>query len=247
MNNGILTGCDENQEWFLKWWWENYSRFNSAPVAFFDFGMSESAKLYCKSKGAVIDCTHFDFPFASQKEIPKLKWKMWERVYPGNIWKTREATLKKTLSLVRTPFTKSIWVDLDAKIQGDLTPLFTACEKEKGFAIAKAHPSYIRSGTIAGLYLPDQEVYNTGVFSFLHSSPILKRWIENLRLKNQEFMADEDLLLHTLYTEKLTVTELSRKYNWPIYHPSEEKPVILHYLGALGKERIFQECFAFNN
>ncbi len=57
--DGILTGCDQNQEWMLKWWWENYTACNQFPVTFVDFGMTASAKKWCEKHGTV---TSFALP-----------------------------------------------------------------------------------------------------------------------------------------------------------------------------------------
>ena len=55
--DGILIGSDEHLEWAIPWWWENYSRFNSFPVAFADFGMSEAMRAWCRERGELIDLT----------------------------------------------------------------------------------------------------------------------------------------------------------------------------------------------
>lgn len=51
---GVITGCNQNHEWLLKGWWHHFSKHNTLPVAFVDFGMSASAKAWCEKKGQVI-------------------------------------------------------------------------------------------------------------------------------------------------------------------------------------------------
>jgi len=48
--NGLITGCDETHEWMLPTWWKHYSKRNSSPVSFIDFGMSKSAKKMVPNK-----------------------------------------------------------------------------------------------------------------------------------------------------------------------------------------------------
>ena len=48
---GIIVASDMQQEWLLPWWWEHYTRFNSFPVAFIDFGMSKERENGVKSEG----------------------------------------------------------------------------------------------------------------------------------------------------------------------------------------------------
>jgi len=54
VKKGVLTGCNAEQEWMLKWWWGNYSKQNNYPVTFCDFGMSLGARKWCETKGNVL-------------------------------------------------------------------------------------------------------------------------------------------------------------------------------------------------
>lgn len=54
MMKGILVGCDQNQEWLLSWWWDQYSAHNSYPVVFVDFGMSKTGVAWCNERGTCI-------------------------------------------------------------------------------------------------------------------------------------------------------------------------------------------------
>ena len=39
----FITGCDENCEWQLPWFLENYFKHNDTPLAFMDFGITAEA------------------------------------------------------------------------------------------------------------------------------------------------------------------------------------------------------------
>lgn len=43
LNKAFITGCDENCEWQLPWFLENYFEFNETPLIFMDFGITAEA------------------------------------------------------------------------------------------------------------------------------------------------------------------------------------------------------------
>ena len=92
---GILTGCNANHEWMLKWWWSNYKQSNAYPVTFVDFGMSVGAKSWCEQRGAVLSIP---------KRIPLIP--------PKNASSyasiKRPIWLSKPEALLRSPYQKTI-------------------------------------------------------------------------------------------------------------------------------------------
>ena len=70
--DGIVVGADLTQEWLLPWWWSHYSRFNSLPVAFIDFGMSDEMKKWCQERGELIPLPVADIFVAKRKRIESL-------------------------------------------------------------------------------------------------------------------------------------------------------------------------------
>ena len=86
MTEGVITGCNENHEWLLKTWWHYYTKSNSYPVTFMDFGMSKSARIWCEKRAPVIS---IPLPkTASKEEVDPQKAKIWETVY-NNPWPGR--------------------------------------------------------------------------------------------------------------------------------------------------------------
>jgi hypothetical protein len=56
--DGVIVGCDAEQEWMLTWWWMHYRLHNDYPVTFFNFGnLSPEAENWCRKKGALVDLT----------------------------------------------------------------------------------------------------------------------------------------------------------------------------------------------
>ena len=100
---GIIVGCDKAQEWLLPWWWQHYSKLNSYPVAFADFGMTEKAIAWVSERGRYIK-----LPAAAPlKEVSPERPEFRERTQ-----EKRGAWFKKPLACLYSPFPESLWIDL---------------------------------------------------------------------------------------------------------------------------------------
>lgn len=235
---GILTGCDQNQEWMLPSWWKLYEKTNSLPVTFIDFGMTKSARLWCEKKGTVIEFQIGSSYLKQKEDIPPITAKFWERICAGNLWESRPAWFSKPFALLQSPYYQSLWVDLDTHIKKDLYSLFSTIDSD--FAIAPTSERYKKFSQIVGLHLANEKTYNTGVILFKKDSPVLSKWAENTLHRNGEFLGDENVLNRLLYEEKISVTLLSRLYNWPHFEEDNPDAAIIHFQGAAGKQQQLQ-------
>lgn len=240
VDQGILTGCDINHEWMLKWWWNHYVKGNDYPVAFCDFGMSKSARLWCESKGTVL-------PFSLSKtllqKIDSSQKKSWENLHPDDIWKARSIWFKKPLHLLATPFQNTIWIDVDCEVKQSLSSLFSLLKKSQNdFAVCQDVPRGISSRREKGLLHADKNAFLTGVIAYTKQSVTLKKWAENCVKRNEQFFSEQDALNRTIYEEKFKLTLLSSRFN---YAPCTDCPlpddlVIYHHPFIAGKNHILQ-------
>ena len=225
--DGIVIATDSTQEWFLKWWWENYSKHNSYPVTFFDIGMSQSARNWCENKGSI---RSFSFPegwIANKETIESHLIQEWEEKYQGNVWEGRKQWFCKPYVLLQSPYDRTIWIDLDCEVRGSLTPLFDYCNDKDGFSILK-------------LKLDDSSFYSAGVVVSKHGSPVVTKWAENIYKDNAQHFGEENVLIETLEQEKFQITPYSLIYNWPTFIPQDAKTVIRHHMGGYGKTHILR-------
>lgn len=212
--NGIVVGSDDRQEWLLPWWWENYRKHNSFPVAFVDFGLSEKMKEWCRERGEWIRLRIADIFVKDKEEIESSRAEEWERTYGEGFWYSRKTWFKKPLACLQSPFKKSIWIDTDCEVLGKIEGMF----EQEGFAIAKDQ-------TCKG--------YNSGVMVFQRNDPIVQEWADLSFEKNGEFRGDQDLLSEILAGKM--IAELPPIYNWNVGYGENRKALIYHWLGDRGK------------
>ncbi len=234
ITRGVLVAANFEQEWMLKWWYNHYTILNDYPICFADFGMSRSALNWCQSKGVVIP-VHTTF---SPKMISDKQQKHFEKMYYGDVLEGRKAWFLKPFAMKKSPFEKTIWIDLDCEVKSNLKEVFTYADKPPHFSVARdlktSEQMHTHLNTIPGC----TKYYNSGVISFQRSSPILKKWIENIPLHFETYLSDQEVLSHTIYEEGFKVTELPKKYNYLSGFEEIENPSIIHYATRYGKDHI---------
>jgi hypothetical protein len=194
---GIIVGCDLFQEWLLPWWWENYRRHNRYPIAFFDFGLSERMKAWCRERGEFIKLP--GILIKDREEVPPALVHEWESLYGDAFWNCREAWFKKPLACLGSPFERSVWLDLDCEVLGPLAFLFQACLHPSGLALAKDQTA---------------ATYNSGVIAFQNGCSLVEEWADQSVEKADAFRGDQDLLSHIIADKKASICELPSTYNW---------------------------------
>lgn len=239
MNKGILTGCNEAHEWMLKWWWTHYTKHNDYPVAFCDFGMSKSARLWCEQKGTVLTPKRHNF----MKQPDSTLVSKWKNLHPDDTTTQRPIWFYKPLLLDATPFDQTIWIDVDAEVKQSLASLFDILNQtQNGFAACEDVPRGISLRREQGLLHADENAYLAGVIAFTKSSPILKKWVKTCINRNHLFFSEQDALNRTLFEENLSITTLPSRFNYaPCTDcPLPENLVIYHHPFSHGKKNILE-------
>lgn len=219
---GIIVACDAQQEWLLSWWWDRYSTYNAFPVAFFDLGMSEEAKAWCKKRGRHI-ILGLDGSFVKPKErISPQLIREWEAFYGPTLWTSRPNWFRKPFICLQTPFQQTIWFDLDCEILGSIDSIFTS-----------ASLAMVREPR----FLPDVR-YNGGVICFTRGIKILEQWAETALNENERYWGDDPLLSALIAQMQWKVLELDPIYNWRLAQGVNTNAVIHHWVGSAGKAYI---------
>jgi hypothetical protein len=227
---GVLCGAERTQEWLLPWWWSRYREHNDFPVTFFDFGMTDEMREWCKERGEVVVIELDSGWITSRSGIDDQLAKQWESRYGWGVWNSRRTWFKKPFAFLESPYEVGLWIDLDCEVLG--SPVFKGFKKSQELALVRDYASD---------HLPrlDPKIhYNGGVVAFQHGAPILEEWAKEAIASNHLFGGDDPLLSHLICNRKLHVQELSEIYNWRMVRGLNLNAVILHWIGGGGKAYI---------
>lgn len=235
---GVLVGCDQTQEWLLPWWWHYYARYNSFPVVFADFGMSEQAIAWCASKGSILPSSS-EKRFSDQK-ISDVQKAAWEQLYGLGIWDRRRVWFKKPQALLQSSFCTGLWLDLDCQVKGNLEPIFRSLSFGAEVGVVK-EPDFIQTyERNMGHLLPGEISYNSGVIVFRRNADILHYWMEELTKCHEKYAGDQAALSRAMFFHcpVPSLIELPPEYNWLRMLGPNRESLIHHFTGSPGKEEI---------
>jgi hypothetical protein len=226
---GIVVGSDSAQEWLLPWWWENYSRYNSHPVAFVDLGLSPEKRSWCAERGAVIDLGLDSAFVADRSQMNPLIAAVMENDVGDWFWSYRNAWFKKPFACLHSPFRKSIWMDTDCEVCGPLDELFI----NYGEPLSMARDLHA--------YSP-YPIYNSGVIVFKQGEPLIAEWAQMAIEQNHLFRGNQDMLSWLIEEKKIAHVDMPGIYNWSRSSSVEKDPqaVIVHWHGPHGKKCLSQ-------
>lgn len=222
---GVLTGCDINHEWMLKWWWTNYRKANAYPVTFIDFGMSKAAKSWCEKHGTIISLRK---PFIGTPPSSTSVYALRKR----KIW------LSKPKALLHTPYQKTIWIDLDAQVKLPLTRLFTLCPKDT-LALCPELSFREQAEKESNLLPIEASSFNTGVIVYPKAASALFLWAESA--KQSTSLGDQDLLSYLIFKKKIPIKLFSSIFNRIHPEPDGDDVVIYHYASQMGQSALLEK------
>ncbi len=231
---GIVCGADRDQEWLLPWWWSRLKEHDDRPVVFCDFGMSEEALLWCRKRGEVISIAFDPQAVAPKESIDPHLAALWEHCYTSTVWDFRDVWFKKAFVFLKSPFEKTLWLDLDCEVLAPLDPLFD-------LSLEEAQLGIMREFNLT--HLPrfhPEALYNSGVIVCRHGAPLIEQWAEGSLTQTDRFWGDEVLLSHLINTMRVPVEEIPGVFNWRLSQGININAVICHWIGGGGKAFIRQ-------
>ncbi|NGX50700.1 MAG: hypothetical protein K1060chlam2_00549 [Chlamydiae bacterium] len=234
--DGIIVATNEKLEWLLKWWWGHYIKHNTFPVTFIDFGMSKSARIWCENRAPVI--TLSPPPLKPQEAIPHETQEIWESIYGPTLWDARKGWGRKPFAFLKTPYDRTIWLDIDCQVLKPLHSLFDA--SASGIAMVLEPERTVKKSRKLNLLLPGEVSYNSGVVSFLRTCPLIPEWAKRTLSDNHLFYGDQDILSRIIHEQKPSMTTLPDIYNRQVRYGYTPETFILHFVGGRGKKDLFR-------
>ena len=242
-NEGVIVASTHHLEWALPWWWYNYSAHNDRPVVFFDLGMSEKGRAFCREKGSLVtpkipslDC--------SKEKTPKELGSKWEKLIGSGVWDIRHKWLQKPFVFASTPFERTLWLDLDCEVRTSLSPIFSMLDKDVELVIGEEPPPLQQGLLTLGLTLPGEVTYNSGVVAYHKNATFLHKWQEETLLQGHIHIGDQEALSRVLFETPFPHKKLPVEYNWDRGLGSNPAAAIFHWHGQPGKQQIKEQIQA---
>lgn len=116
----FLTGCDQNTEWMLQWFFDHYLKHNNIPIVFANFGVSEEIL------NVISPIVYHTIDLSRSIETG---------------W------FKKPRAMIECSkiFEKTCWIDTDCQVHGNISGVFDHVVPEK-LAMVEDKPWSMRSG-----------------------------------------------------------------------------------------------------
>ena len=215
---GVIVSAIPEQSDMLFWFIENYTKHCSLPLVFADFGLLEKDRLYCKQYGEILDVSDIS----------------WENQYCG--W------MRKPFVCLRTPFQKTIWLDLDIEIKSDLKEFFQFCCNGN---IGLAEDTYQNNSPGNSIFrenIPqDLKIPDTGVVVYEYGNKLIKEWaIKVANNTNQKYKGDNQVLGVVCYENKIFDYNIPKTLHQMRLDIDQSQPpkITYHWTGPAGKEHI---------
>jgi hypothetical protein len=236
---GVIAGCDESQEWLLYWFYSHFRKHNpTCPIAFADFGMSSQARKWCLKHGTLFKVPELSnsIPEQSGFSFQGDLWEEW-KLDRSQLWPERLVWNRKPLAIAQSPFERTLWLDLDCQVRGDLTALLSTPLSSSGMGATPSNDFFnvkILSNGMVFLV----EKFNSGVILTNNNSILLKQ-AASLIYGIISFHTEERFLSFLADKNQLEITRISHQYNWPVHSWGENgEAIIYHWLGKAAKIRL---------
>jgi hypothetical protein len=206
--DGVMVALDAGMEWLLDWWWNNYSKHNKYPVCFVDYGMSPAGRAWCAKHS----------PYRMEFNPPPVL---------NHIW------FRKPSAILKSPFERTVYVEPDCEIKGNIWPIFEMAEKGLALTVDPYNPW-------------SKEYMNpplaTGVIGVKHGNPLVPAWAEAIVRGGAEntYRSDQEALNDVLGRVGTNgVWIMPKPFQWlRLDGPDNGQALIYHWTGPTGKDAI---------
>lgn len=238
-SQGIITGCDQSQEWMLKWWLEHAEKNAGMPLSFVDFGLSKSACIYLKNRGInVLDGSSILKPFLTKSHYsyPSSWIEKWKRESTSQ----RPFYFAKPLACLLSPYDQTLWVDLDCKIVQTPKQAFSYIDPNFGMTMSLDSEQTAINWQEQGLIDKGSVAYQAGVIAFNKDSSLMLTWKQLCLSSYDTEYSEQTAIINYLHRNKKTLQLLPSFFNHLNPH-QHQKVSIAHYGGHWHKLYLIRE------
>jgi hypothetical protein len=251
--DGVIVGALRNMEYLLPWWWMHFKLHNpSIPVTVINFGdISEEALQWCRERGNVINLNISPDFVAPKSAVDPQKAELWQSTHHVDIWIPRQVWFLKTLALLKSPYERTAWIDLDIQTRGSIKKIYDFTNSEAGLSVCPDPDFLQEGGKKRGIIYANETMYNAGVIVYKRNSMMVEKWAKHTVSETHWFRGDQELFSRLLFHLKPQMIPLDRIYNWGVYLGMNPNAILLHWMGQ-GKEmldfqiNLLQQRFMFN-
>jgi hypothetical protein len=207
---GVVTIVAREQSNLLPWWWNNYCKHNTKPVTFILLEPIPEVITLAETLGSV-----------------KVMNKVTEKI---NGW------FRKPFALVRTPYRKTLYIELDIEVRGCIDTMFPQDEriyiKEDTFAPKCWLPKEIRE-------IPQM---NAGLIGYNYSEPLIEEWCHGIVASKKRYRGDQEYLNMAIhYTNAYDRVDRYLPVHCRLRLEGEGECIMKHHTGPEGKEDICRQ------
>lgn len=226
----FIIGSDNESEWMINWFVDNYSKHNDIPLVFVDFGVSNNMLA-----DLTIDKRIFEIVSMTNESSSVLqKWFL------------------KPSAIINTNAKQKVWIDIDCEILENLDTIFDQLETNKLSMVIdypwtkSRNEIWHNSGVVGVINNPDI------LFQWCYSCKT------DPANKNPIALYGDQDVLHKLMKDPLTriryIKDLSNEYNYTRIQMLDNDKMfkkIIHWTGRLGKQiirkKIKNDCHRTHN
>lgn len=218
--DGFITGSDQTMEWLLPYWLQHLRNYNRHPITIANFGMSQEYVTWLQRHVEVLNLSISDHLFDKRTSFPvrygKEDASVIERYQKKlEIYKKkRKAWFTKPFAMLQTPYRRTVWLDVDCQVNGDISSLFSFAENETGVAMGLEAEHKLQAKIEDGVLKPGGKLFNSGVIAYLRGADLIQKWAQAVIENEGDFLGDQDILSHLIDQDNLPVPVFSRQYNW---------------------------------
>lgn len=236
---GVLVGSDASQEWLLSWFYFHFRQWNpECPIAFADFGMTSEGRDWCAERGLLFNVPELSTAGGEQRGsfFQGTFWAQWDGG-PSGCTPAGSIYFRKPIALANSPFYRTLWLDLDCQVRGDLGSLMSLPLPPDGLAATFCGSGCFIKNLGSGEIITAAK-YSTGVILTEKGSVLLNEWAA-LSQGKISFFTDEESLAFLAARTQLPITLIPYEYNWPVANWGENsRAYIYHWMGNEGKRRL---------